>query len=39
MKIHFEDKYKNTGLTAFFVIAASICFSLQSTVLTVWLIL
>ena len=26
MKIHFEDKYKNTGLTAFFVIAASILF-------------
>lgn len=26
MKFHFEDKYKNTGLTAFFVIAAGILF-------------
>ena len=26
MKFHFEDKYKNTGLTAFFVIAAAILF-------------
>jgi predicted PurR-regulated permease PerM len=26
MKFHFEDKYKNTGITAFFVIAASILF-------------
>lgn len=26
MKFHFEDKYKNTGLTAFLVIAAAILF-------------
>lgn len=26
MKIHFEDKYKNTGLTAFLVLAAAILF-------------